>query len=232
MTATILVRKWLKLGTGCLCGGFWLAFCLNGELIKDWWHNVRSTSQLQQMTQVFSALRLCKFPIFSGLLVTTNSCNNQQRKPTHIFQRAPRVRAPQSGQTQPPRGFPGKISPHTGLNAKDLPEHSTTRYLHTPDDARNERAGNELYHPPKTTIENVNMTHPIKLNVMASKMASQLPTKVELNMFISPPWDHGSMTVINNATVSTLASIKPSTKSHIPTHIPTPQNIHFFQSRS
>ncbi|KAL4587399.1 hypothetical protein LXL04_000269 [Taraxacum kok-saghyz] len=45
--------------------------------------------------------------------------------------RAPRVRAPQSGQTQPPRGFSGKISPHTGLNAKDLFEHSTTRYLHT-----------------------------------------------------------------------------------------------------
>ncbi|KAL4577656.1 hypothetical protein LXL04_013767 [Taraxacum kok-saghyz] len=55
-----------------------------------------------------------------------------QRKPTRIFQRAPRVRAPQSGQTQPPRGFSGKISPHTRLNAKDLPEHSTTRYLHTP----------------------------------------------------------------------------------------------------
>ncbi|KAL4576284.1 hypothetical protein LXL04_012376 [Taraxacum kok-saghyz] len=31
-----------------------------------------------------------------------------------------------------PMGFSGKISPHTWLNANDLPEYSTTRYLHTP----------------------------------------------------------------------------------------------------
>ncbi|KAL4578034.1 hypothetical protein LXL04_014149 [Taraxacum kok-saghyz] len=44
---------------------------------------------------------------------------------------APRVRAPQSGQTQPPRGIPGENVTTPGLSAKGLPEPYRPQHLHT-----------------------------------------------------------------------------------------------------